>query len=407
MTTDKNIRVGYVMKMYPRFSETFIVNEILAHESTGLDIDIFSLRTPNDGRFHESLARVRGTVKNLPGKNIKAAQFWDEISKAQNTFPDTFSVLKDAINEDEDVGNVYQALHLAQAVKSKGITHLHAHFVNIATTTARIAAKLNNIPYSFTAHAKDIFHESVIEDDLRRKLSDAKACVTVSDFNVSYLNKHCGEDARSVQRIYNGIDLARLTYHSPLRRRREIISVGRLVEKKGFPTLLKACELLKNASVDFHCTIVGKGALEQFLREQICELGLDQHVTMLGARSQDTVMQLVQNSAVFAAPCIIGNDGNRDGLPTVLLEAMALGTPCVSTDVTGIPEVLQDEKTGLMVAQQDAQELAVALQRLLDDANLRDKLAENARGLIEQNFDIKQNSAAMRKIFSSSTVNIS
>lgn len=403
MTIDKKTRIGYVMKMYPRFSETFIVNEILAHESAGLDIDIFSLRAPNDGRFHESLARVRGVVSNLPEKHINASVFWGEITKAYNTFPNTFSVLEDATKENEKAVDIYQALHLAQAVRSKGITHLHAHFGNIAATVARIAAKLNNIPYSFTAHAKDIFHESVIADDLRRKISDAKTCVTVSDFNVKYLNQHYGDAARNVRRIYNGMDLARFNYKSPLKRRREIISVGRLVEKKGFPILVNACAILAKTGVDFHCTLVGKGQLEQALRDQINELGLDQHITMLGARPQDAVMGLVQNAAAFAAPCIIGSDGNRDGLPTVLLEAMALGTPCVSTAVTGIPEVLHDGETGLMVPQQDAQGLADALRRLLDESDLRVKLAENARQRIEQHFDIKQNTAAMRKIFSDPT----
>ena len=322
MAMNKNIRVGYVMKMYPRFSETFIVNEILAHEAAGLDVDVFSLRSPNDGRFHESLAKVCAAVNYLPGKSAKATLFWEQIAKACNTFPDAWSLLEDTTYE--VAGDVYQALHLAQAVHERGITHLHAHFGNIAATTARIAAKLNNIPYSFTAHAKDIFHESVVADDMRRKLSDAKACVTVSDFNVKFLNQCYGDAARNVRRIYNGMDLSRFTYASPAERSREIISVGRLVEKKGFPVLLQACNILAQAGTDFHCTIVGKGDYEQLLRDQIAKLGLAQQVTLLGARSQGSVMQLVQNAAVFAAPCIVGNDGNRDGLPTVLLEALAL-----------------------------------------------------------------------------------
>lgn len=398
MTMNKNIRIGYVMKMYPRFSETFIVNEILAHEAAGLDVDIFSLRSPNDGRFHESLAKVRAPVHYLPGKSAKAAIFWEQIAKACDTFPNAWSLLEDTTNE--VAGDVYQALHLAQAVHERGITHLHAHFGNIATTTVRIAAKLNNIPYSFTAHAKDIFHESVVADDMRRKLTDAKACVTVSDFNVKFLNQCYGDAASNVQRIYNGMDLSRFTYASPAERPREIISVGRLVEKKGFPALLQACHILAQAGTDFHCTIVGKGDYEQLLRDQLADLGLAHHVALLGACSQNSVMQLVQNAAVFAAPCIVGSDGNRDGLPTVLLEAMALGTPCVSTDVTGIPEVLRDGKTGLMVAQNDAQGLADALKRLLDENDLRVNLAENGRQLIEQQFDIDKNTATMRNIFS-------
>src|SRR5690606_12661002 len=153
--------------------------------------------------------------------------------------------------------------------------------------------------------------------------------------------------------------------HSPDIRPRQIVSVGRLVEKKGFDVLIDACAIMADRGVDFNCRIVGTGELEAELREQIARLGVEQHIELTGPRPQREVIDLIQNAAVFAAPCVNGSDGNRDGLPTVLLESMALGTPAVSTDVTGIPEILRDGETGLMVPQHDAHALATALERLL------------------------------------------
>ena len=252
----QSIKVGYVLKMYPRFSETFIVNEILAHESAGLEIEIFSLRPPNDGRFHEALAKIQAPVHYLPSSDLKVKSFWAVIQETSAHFPDLWKVLADFSNENPR--DIYQALLLAQAIKQSGITHLHAHFGSVATTVARIAARIVDLPYSFTAHAKDIFHESVNTDDLRNKLTDAATTITVSDFNFDYLNNTYDSAAHSVRRIYNGIDLTRFAFVSPADRPAEIISVGRLVEKKGFPDLISACAILAEKKYHFIARLLAK-----------------------------------------------------------------------------------------------------------------------------------------------------
>jgi glycosyltransferase involved in cell wall biosynthesis len=383
--------------MYPRFSETFIVNEILAHEAAGLDLEIFSLRPPADGRFHEALARVRAPVTYLPGGPLKAPDFWAAISEATEELPGLWPALEET--RTEDVCDVYQAVLLAGAVRARRVTHLHAHFGSVATTVARLASRFAGLSYTFTAHAKDIFHESVRPDDLRRKLRDAAAVITVSDYNLRYLRKTCGLAATRVKRVYNGLHLQQFSYASPINRPARIVAVGRLVEKKGFADLIDACAILARQGRDFRCEIIGGGALEADLRTHIERLGLWGRVRLLGPRPQREVIRHVQNAAVFAAPCVVGADGNRDGLPTVLLEAMALGTPCVSTDVTGIPEVLRHCETGLMVRQHDPAGLASALGKLLDDRMLRVRLAVQARRLIEAKFDIHRNAACIRGIF--------
>ena len=386
-----------MVKRYPRYSETFIVNEILAHEAAGVELEIFSVLPPEDGHFQDVISRVRAPVTYLPSKGLKVAEFWSVLEQAGEIFPDGWLSLEAA--RGEDVRYVYQAVVLAREARLKAISHLHAHFATAATTVARLAARFAGLPYTFTAHAKDIFHESVRPADLRRKLADAAVAVTVSDYNIAYLRESYGPAARHVRRIYNGLDLERFPYRSPRERPLRIVGVGRLVEKKGFVDLIEACAILADEGRRFTCRIVGAGEQEVELRARIAGLGLEDRVELLGPRPQSELVRLVQGAAVLAAPCVVGADGNRDGLPTVLLEAMALGTPCVSTDVTGIPEVIRDRETGLMIPQRDPAALAGSIGRLLEEPDLRVRLADRARRLVEEKFDVNHNAARLREVF--------
>lgn len=395
------MKVGYVLKRYPRYSETFIVNEILAHEAAGLEVEIFSLLYPEDGRFQDAISRVRAPVTYLPAKNLKAQDLWTAFEEALELFPDLWDSM-DA-TRGEDVRYVYQAAVLARQTRLRGICHLHAHFATASTTVARLAARFAGIPYTFTAHAKDIFHESVRHEDLRAKLEDAASAITVSDYNLAYLRETFGPAAGGVRRVYNGLELDRFPYSTPAGRPPTIVAVGRLVEKKGFADLIEACAILRRRGTNFRCEIIGTGEEEPALRARISRLGLEDRVELPGPRPQREMIQHLRDAAVFAAPCVVGADGNRDGLPTVLLEAMALGTPCVSTDVTGIPEVLRHGETGLMVPQHDPPALASALGRLLADKVLRVRLAETARRQIEARFDVHRNAALVREAFEATT----
>ena len=391
------MRIGYVLKVFPRLSETFILNELLAHERAGLSIEIFSLRAPTEDLVHEAVARVHAPVSYLPTGRLTVDDLWTQLGEASVELPGFAGALADA--RGEDLRDVHQAVVLAREARARGVTHLHAHFATAATTVARLAARFAGLPYSFTAHAKDIFHESVQADDLRRKLTDAAAVVTVSDFNLAHLRELAPEAAQRMHRVYNGLDLDLYSWSDPSARPARIIAVGRLVEKKGFGDLLEACALLAGRGRDVRCEIVGAGPLEADLRASIERLALEDRATLVGARTQAEVRGLVAGAAVFAAPCVVAEDGNRDGLPTVLIEAMALGTPCVATDVTGIPELVRDGETGLLVGQRDPAALATALDALLDGPDLRVRLAAAARGLVESEFDVDRNAAGIRELF--------
>ncbi len=394
-------RVGYVVKRYPRLAETFILNEILAHEAAGLKLEIFSLRAPIDGCFHHDLARVKAQVSYVPGPSVKADEFWATVSRAHDTLADAKTIFE--ICQGESAGDIYQAILLAEAARQRGVGHLHAHFATVATSVARIAARLAGIPYTFTAHAKDIYDNSVDENHLRRKLRDAPTVVTVSDYNVKHLRERFGADAASVQRVYNGLDLQEFTYCCPHDRQPLVVGVGRLVDKKGFKDLIDACAVLSQRGRDYRCEIIGHGVLHAQLAEQVSRLGLGDRVRLLGALPRGAVNERVRRAALLAAPCVISELGNRVGLPTVLLEAMALGSPCVSTTVTGIPEVVRDGETGLIAEQNNPASLANAIERLLDDSALGVRLATNARRLIEAEFDIHRNTPVLRAIFAAAS----
>lgn len=397
MRREPTPRVGYVVKRYPRFSETFIVNEILAHEAAGLPVDIFSLYPPNDTHFQDTLSLVKAPVTYLTAEGVRALDFWSAIEGAANVVPAIWQSLEAARGQEARI--VYQAARLAAAVRQRGITHLHAHFATMPAQVARLAARWAGITFSITAHAKDIYHDSVTTDALRALLRDASGVVTVSDYNARYLVDAIGVDASRLHRIYNGLDLDRFDVALRSDRRPTILAVGRFVPKKGFDVLLDACALLVRDGARFTCRLVGGGSEEGSLRARATALGLGQVVQFDGPLPQREVMAALREATVFAAPCVVAEDGDRDGLPTVLVEAMALGTPCVATDVVGIPELVRHRETGLLVPPQDAPALAVALRALLEGPALRLQLATDARALIEAAFDVRRNAALVRALF--------
>lgn len=395
------MHIGYVLKRYPRFSETFVVNEILAHEAVGIEVTIFALRSPADTHFQPAVARVRGAVHYLPSASLRANEFWSLLEP--HLAADHAAELAGAL--DAEGMDVYQALVLAQLLSSKKIDHIHAHFATSAATVARLASKLTQIPYTLTAHAKDIYHEYVNPAALEQKVADAAGVITVSEYNKRHLQTQFPQYGDKIHRIYNGIPLREFAYQPPINRAPLILGVGRLVEKKGFCDLIEACSLLSQQGVKYECQIIGGGELEPMLRQQIVSLNLDGQVRLVGPLPSDQVATTIRQAAVLVAPCITASTGDRDGLPTVLLEAIACGTPCVATDVTGIPEIIHDQQTGLLVKERSPNQLANAIAMLIHQPVLGERLAAAARTLIEESFDIAANTATQRRLFGATKLN--
>ncbi|SLM97597.1 glycosyltransferase [Brevibacterium yomogidense] len=385
-------RTAYVVKVYPRFSETFIVTEILAREAAGDSLDIFALRPTTDVRFHPELARVKAPVHFVP-RPRKMSEGWEIIGEATAQLPGFAQRWAELLPEltEYPADDVHQAVWIALELHRRGITHLHGHFGSLAGQTAELAALLAGVTFSVTTHAKDLFHDSVDPDRLRLLLRRAHHTVTISSYNLAHLARLAPEAADRVHLVYNGLELDRFPYRAPRRIDRgtplQIVGVGRLVEKKGFADLITAAGRLRDAGIAVRVRIAGDGDQREDLAARIAEAGVGDIVTLLGAMTQSEIVDLLRDADVFASPCVVGADGNADGLPTVLLEAMAVGVPCVASTVTGIPEAVRDEDTGLLHAPGDLDGLVRALTRLADPAFDRVEIARRARALIEARFD--------------------
>lgn len=392
-------RIAYLLKVYPRFSETFVVTEILAREAAGQDIAIYALRPTSDTRFHPELARVKAPVTWI-SRPSQSARFWEEIS-ASLSDPALAQRAGEILPQllELEASDVVQGIQLAKKLKADRITHIHAHFASLAGRMAWVAHQLTGIPYTVTTHAKDIFHQSVNQTWLRRICSDAQNTIAISAYNKAYLEKVLAGSSAHLVLQYNALELERFPYQLPPQPEEgkplKILALGRHVPKKGFLELLDALALLKEQQLLFQLTLGGSGELTGAIRQKIQDLNLTEEVTLAGPLTQEEVRQLLGQAHVFVAPCLPAADGNVDGLPTVVLEAMACGTPVITTRVTGLPEVIINNKTGLIGQAADRQWLAQALTQLAQGQVDSRALSRAARQLIEERFDSRLQAQAL------------
>ncbi|HEX2088317.1 MAG TPA: glycosyltransferase [Actinomycetota bacterium] len=395
------MKIGYVVKRYPRLSETFILDEILGLEDAGLEVAIHSLLQPNDGRFHEDISRVKAVARYLP----TAAQ---SVFGAFRALRDV-GISKDAAALDRAIAFLeqvpeqrrgtllVQALHLADEARKKGLEHLHAHFMSSPAQTTYLAHLFSGIPFSVTAHAVDIYGPNVDPAVVREIAEGAVAVVTVCEANRDHLRDLVGASSR-IEVIYNGVSLDELSGNG-LRDPGLVLAVGRLVEKKGYHILLEACRLLRDRDVEFRCVLVGDGKQREELLDQRRMLEIDDCVEMPGATSRREVLRWMRRARVFAAPCVTAADGNQDALPTVLLEALSIGLPVVSTPVAGIPEIVDDGVEGLLTPPGDAAALADAVQCLLTDDGVWARMAAAGPAKAADRFDRTKNLPKLIELF--------
>jgi len=400
--THRRIRVGYVLKMFPRFSETFVLNEILELERQGLEIEIFSILPPTEGRYHPRLSELRSGIHYVPASGH--ADFWNglrknvaSIERRKNGYG---KALWHALGSptEADLKNFMRASFIAEASLGLQLDHLHAHFADAPAQVAMYASMMTGIPYSFTAHAKDIYHRDV-NWELQRDVAMGSAfLVTVSAANRDYLRQNLPKAAwPKIVRLYNGVNLDVFVPPKVPRKNNVVLSVGRLVEKKGFRYLIQAVGVLQGKGLRVDCRIIGDGEEKAALGSLISELNLGRAVRLLGGLPQDRVLKHMQEAAVLVLPAVVADDGNRDALPTVLLEALAAGLPVISTDVVGIPEILDKGRCGLLVTQKDPEALAEAMAAALGDAKLRRRLSRLGRDKAERAFDIRRNVSRLRR----------
>ncbi len=395
--------VAYIVKRYPRLTETFILNEILAMERLGADLHIVSLLPLQPPPHHPMVAEIAARI-HAPIAEGRAK--WAIFARAHGTViahaPHRYlwalasACLRSVLSPTPPTvwKQFNRAVFVAATCQRHGIRHIHAHFANAPTAVARFASQLAGIPFSFTAHAKDLYLTP--RRAIQRRAHKATFIATCTSYNVSYLKELLGNNTDKIQLVYHGVDLglfgarsgattidAARTGAPPL-----ILSVGRLVPKKGFDDLIAACSLLHKSGVDFRCRIVGEGPLRGALQDQIAASGLTGIVTLEGSMTHAMLIALYGRADLFALAPRIAEDGDRDGIPNVITEAMASGVPVVSTDVSGIPEMVRNEQTGLLTPPHDPPALAMAMRSLLRDRPKAERLAAAGRGLLEQDFNL-------------------
>jgi glycosyltransferase involved in cell wall biosynthesis len=419
--TTQERAVGYVLMGFPRVSETFIASEMHRVEQAGVRVRLFVIKPVEErerGLRHPVVDAINATPEYLPDSSLLTAPlhrwrpahlkpFLPALRRLARTRPRGLAraletafgqAVRDRRTPLSGPRKIYikellQAVALADRLtRAPEVRHLHAHFAHGTTTVTWLAAQITGLEFSFTGHARDIYAPQLNPQGwLERKLRAARFVVTCTEANVRHLRR-IAPDAR-VHLVYHGLsaDFARLlaapAAPAPSNRALHVLGVGRLVAKKGFDVLVDACAVLDRRGVPFDALIVGQDDNHgDHIRERIAQRGLTHRIGLPGAMTPSELLAEYRKASVLCMPCRLLPD-DRDGIPNVLVEAMAAGTPVVATTVSGIPELVEDGINGLLVAPEEPEALADALLRLHDDPDLGTRLRAAARAAVSERFD--------------------
>lgn len=395
-------KIGYIVSLFPCWSETFILNEIIELDKAGYDITILSIRSDLEDYTQEKAKPYLPNTLYIRVVPMFLAYFKWLIKKPAVVVPWTLKVKWESLKNPriflKNVWCVLVACYFADRCREEDLKHLHAHFATYPALVAMIINKLTGIDYTLTTHAHDIFLDKTL---LQEKIDAAKAVATISQYNRRYLAEHCGEQVLpKIHIVHCGLDLSEWNFHSQREAQQPptIVCVGRLTQMKGFENLIHALNIIKD-EVDFRCHIVGDGDLRPRFEQYIQEYGLQEKVLLEGVLDSAEVRNLIQQAEVFAVPSIWDDTDGQDGIPLVLMEALAVGTPAVASRISGIPELVIDGQTGLLAEPGDIEALAKKVKHLLTDAALRERLAKQGRRRIEEEFDIAKNAHALAELF--------
>jgi colanic acid/amylovoran biosynthesis glycosyltransferase len=374
--------LAYLFERFPAFTKTFCAREVAELYRQNYRVPVFSIRRPNDER-PLNIALDGVAIHYLPDSNspfFKIPTRWAARRFAENW-------RKEVDNRDKH--RFFEAIYLGNHLKKLGIEHLHVHFAGMAARTAWWVKRLFGTSYSFTGHANDIFVEKPDQSvPLESLVAEARFVVSVSNYGVDYLKSRFPFASHKIYRVYNGINLAQFIPANPETAPVHIISIGRLIPKKGYAELVEACSLLNKQGFDFRCTIVGGGPEHLTLRQLIEARSLNNVIELAGPKSQTEIVELLARSQIFAFPARQDESGDQDNLPTVLIEAMASGLPIVASSVAGIPEIISDGTNGILVPQQSPEALAAALRSLFLDPQKRGRLGASGLNTAREKFSL-------------------
>lgn len=403
------MKIMYIVSVFPGTSTTFILNEMIKLRESGYELEVISLRKPKK-EISQNGSEIFKNIYYVPHIKNKKSELLGLIRGNINCFiKHPLKYLKESFKVafEMKMALYYDFARAACIVSSSDfnkISHIHAQFAHSPTTVAYYVNKLTNMKYSFTSHAVDIFtKESFL---LERKLLNSDFSVTISEFNRNYINNMLN-NKRLASKLYVircGIDISKFKRTVSENERRKdrkikIMSVGRFVEKKGFTYLISAIKELVDRKLEVTCTIIGGGPLYNEIKDQVNILNLSDYINMPGAQSSEEVRMQLEDSDIFVLPCVTANNGDMDGIPVSLMEAMALEIPVISTKVSGIPELIIDEENGLLVAEKSASELANAIYKMVMDEKLRKDYGTKGRQIVMEKYDINDNGRQLVELF--------
>jgi colanic acid/amylovoran biosynthesis glycosyltransferase len=392
------VSFAYLFERFPSFGQTFCYREVAEVYRQGAAPPIFSIRTPKDEPQQDWDPQIVGHVHYLPGEK----ELLEEVQRAVKKGRLTPTIVA-AVNEWDrrtDFLRLYQAIYVGLRLQEAGVSHVHAHFAGMAARTAFWIARFFPITFSFTAHANDIFAPRNFEISLDKLISAARVIMTETDYSEKFLRERFPEEADRIHRLYNGLNVGEFSRANfsgdPL-----IVAIGRLIAKKGFANLIRACALLVERNRSFRCEIFGEGPLEKELRAQIEDLDLRERIQLPGPKPQHELRTRLAAASVFVLPSVPEAGGGMDNLPTVIMEAMATGVPVVSTRIGGIPEMVVENETGFLVQPNDAGALANAIDKVISDRSLGQRLGQAGYECAQKLFSIEKNARLLCALMNS------
>jgi len=399
--------LAYIFERFPTFTQTFCVREVMELERLGVRPIIFSIHDTSAETVRHYPEELAQRVIVLP----KGDALVEEVKKIKDAgkLPQSVVLTLRHWGDRPDKMRVYEAAWIGHKLAALGfsadVRHAHSHFAGVGARTCWWLRKFHGHSFSFTAHANDIFCEQEETMPSCRVLArDASLIVTVSDYTANDLRSRFEGSGDRVQRVYNGLDMepfmAARSHADRTKATGNILSIGRLIEKKGYDVLINACAILRDKAIPFHCRIVGEGPLEEELRDQIAKLNLQSQVELTGPLGMPEIIRLLAGETqIFALACQTEKDGGKDNLPTVLMEAMATSLPCVSTKLAGVPEMVIDGQTGLLCEEKDPQAFAAHLATLLNNPALCEQQGFAGLDHATRNFEKSVTGGALLKAF--------
>jgi glycosyltransferase involved in cell wall biosynthesis len=398
--------IAYVLQEFPLLTETFVYREVLALRHRGGPVAAFAFRKPRaDSLSAASRPLVEDSHYVLPlvWHRFLANHLFFFLTRPLRYTGTLLVLLMKGGGGLKDRALAFchfgGAVHLARTMQRLRVWHIHAHFTINAATMAMVISRLLNVPYSFTAHNLCFTRRFL----LKEKIRGARFIVAISEFTRRFLIDQVSREgtADKIHVVHCGLSPEDFSPADP-RPKNEVpllVFVGQLAERKGAHILVEASRILRNRDVPFRCLIIGDGPQRARIEEQVARYDMKDRVELKGARFQEELKSILLEADIFVLPCVTAKDGDRDGVPVALMEAMAMELPAVSTRISGIPELIEDGQSGLLVGEGDPEGLADALQRLIEDRDLRARLGKNGRCKVVEAFHIDKNIDRLVELF--------